>query len=114
MAIGIRRGIFVGSLIIVCLAIVAVLRHERTFYQRAYDSLMRGTTKADVLKRFGKPGRIGDCSFVTPTWDNEGQDEIALTCVQTFEYFSRISVGLWIIGFDKDGRVVSKAYLSSP
>jgi outer membrane protein assembly factor BamE (lipoprotein component of BamABCDE complex) len=114
MTIRIRRWALVSSSILVfSLAFVAVW-YERTFYERAYRQLARGTTKADVLKRFGKPQRVGDCQFRTPSWDNVPEDQTAKTCVEIFEYSSRTSIGEWVIGFDKEGKVVSKAYSSSP
>ena len=41
-------------------------------------------------------------------------DNSSMPCVEEFQYFSRISIGEWDVGFDKNGRVVSKDYLSSP
>jgi hypothetical protein len=114
MPFEIRRWPLICSSIIVVFLAFAAIRYEYTFYERAYEHLPRGTTKADVLKRFGKPQQMGDCRYSTPTWDDEPADKIAMTCVQTFEYSSRVRIGEWVIGFDGNGRVVSKAYLSSP
>jgi hypothetical protein len=41
-------------------------------------------------------------------------DSSSMPCVEEFRYFSRISIGEWIIGFDKNGKALSKGYSSSP
>jgi hypothetical protein len=109
-----RRAVVIGSTVVVALFLAcAGVWYELTHYRRAYEQLTRGTAKADVLKRFGKPGRVTDCRFESQSWDG-GPEEFPKTCVELFEYFSNHSIDGWEIGFDKDGRVVSKAYLQSP
>jgi len=110
-----RLWILIGSSVFFILVLAcAGVWYELTHYQRAYEHLTRGTTKADVLKHFGKPGRVSDCHLANPSWDGGQEDAISKTCVELFEYFSHHSLEQWDIGFDKDGRVVSKAYLLSP
>jgi len=109
------RWILIGSSVTVIVAMAcAGLWYEFNHYQRAYEQLTRGTMKANVLKRFGKPGRVSDCRSTSQSWDGRQEDAISKTCVELFEYFSHHSIEQWNIGFDKDGRVVSKAYLQSP
>jgi hypothetical protein len=71
MTIWNRRWILVSASIIFILLVFVAIWYELTFYDRAYARLKRGTTKADVLKRFGKPGHIGDCGS-TQSWDDGG------------------------------------------
>jgi hypothetical protein len=111
----ISHWILMGSSVVIILALAgAGVWYELTCYQRAYDQLTRGTMKADVLKRFGKGERVSDCRSTSHSWDGGQEDAISRTCVELFEYFSRHSIEQWDVGFDKDGRVVSKAYLQSP
>jgi hypothetical protein len=113
MTIRIRRWMLVCASISVIFLVFATIWYELTFYQRAYAWLTPGASKAEVLKRFGNPGNIGAC-LSTPSWDGDPVDNSSMPCVEEFRYFSRISIGEWIIGFDKDGKVVAKGYLSSP
>ena len=113
MTTRIRRWILVSTSIIVICLVFAAVWYELTFYERAYAWLTTGATKADVLKHFGKPGNIEACVHA-PFWDGGPVDNSSMPCVEEFRYFSRISIGEWDIGFDKNGKVVSKAYSSSP
>src|SRR5580692_7028685 len=113
MTIRVRRWILVGASLIVFLLAFATVWYELTFYERAYAWLTRGKTKAEVLKRFGKHGNIEACRSA-PTWDGRPVDTSSLPCVEQSEYFSRIQIGEWDVGFDKNGKVVSKGYSSHP
>jgi len=93
--------------------VFAIVWYEITLYERAYAWLTPGTTKTEVLKRFGKPGNKEAC-FSAPHWDGEPVDNPSGPCVEEFVYHSRTSIGEWTIGFDKNGKVVSKGYSSSP
>jgi len=95
-----------------CFLVRATVWYELTFYKRAYAWLIPGATKAKVLKHFGKPREAEACDHRPPTWDGLPVEEVP--CVEKFRYFSRISIGAWEVGFDKNGKVVSKSYLSSP
>ena len=103
----------VSASIFLFLLVFATVWYELTFYERAYAWLTPGVTKAEVLRRFGKPGDIGVC-LSTPSWDGDPVKNPSMPCVEEFRYFSRISIGEWDIGFDKNGKVVSKGYSSSP
>jgi hypothetical protein len=113
MTTRIRRWVLVSASILVIVLVFATIWYELTFYERAYAWLKPGATKAEVLKRFGKPGNI-DASCLPPSWDGDAVDSSSMPCVEQFRYFTRFSIGEWDIGFDKNGKVVSKAYLSSP
>jgi hypothetical protein len=115
MTARIRRWILVSASIIVIFLVSATVwygRYEQSLYKRAYVWLTPGATKAEVLRRFGKPGEIEACDSPAPSWDGSPAD--GMPCVEKFRYFSRISIGVWEVGFDKNGKVVSKSYLSSP
>jgi hypothetical protein len=71
-------------------------------------------TREEVLKRFGKPGDVRKCDPKSSSWDGNPVDKTSMTCIEEFWYFSKVSLEQWAIGFDKNGRVVSKAYLLSP
>jgi len=84
-----------------------------TKYDREYKLLRPGTTKAEVLGRFGKPYEDTKCSFAS-SWDGQPVAPTSATCVEEFEYSRWLRIGEWDIGFDADGRVVTKVYQSSP
>jgi hypothetical protein len=113
MTTRVRRWILAGMSIIVICLVLAAIWYELTFYERAYAWLTPGATKAEVLKHFGKPGNAEACAHA-PVWDGNPVDNSSMPCVEEFQYFSRISIGEWDIGFDKNGKVVSKSYSSSP
>lgn len=108
-----RLWILAGASIIVMFLVSGIVWYELTFYKRAYAWLIPGATKAEVLRHFGKPGNVEAC-VRAPSWDGEPVENPAMPCVEEFQYFSRISIGEWDVGFDKNGNVVSKSYSSSP
>jgi hypothetical protein len=88
--------------------------HKRYMrYEKEYARLIPGTTKAEVLRRFGKPKSISRCVY-SLSCDDKPVNEKSVKCVQEFEYYSRMRIGEWVIGFDANDRAVSKHYLSSP
>jgi hypothetical protein len=111
MTTRIRRWVLISVSIILFFLAFATVWYELTFYERAYAWLTPGATKADVLKHFGKPRRVQECRPAT-SW--EGDENPSMPCVEEFSYSSRISIGEWVIRFDRNGRVTSKGYLSSP
>lgn len=74
---------------------------------------MPGTTKIEVIKQFGKPDDIEGCHRV-PLWDDEPVEKESTKCVEEFRYVSRMRIGAWIVGFDANGKTVTKYHLSSP
>jgi hypothetical protein len=113
MTTRIRRWVLVSASILAIVLMFATIWYELTFYKRAYAWLKPGATKAEVLKHFGKPGGIYPC-FGTNSWNGEPLENWSMPCVEEFVYPSRFSIGEWVIGFDKNGKVVSKGYSSSP
>ena len=109
-----RVWLVVSSTLLLIILISALVAFQLTRYGREYPRLTRGTTRDEVIKRFGTPGDIRKCDSLSSSWDGNSVDEISKTCVEEFWYFSKVSLEQWVIGFDKNGRVVSKAYLVSP
>ena len=84
-----------------------------TRYERAYANLMPETTKADVVRKFGKPDAIEGCRS-SPVWDDRPMGKQPAKCIEEFRYYYRFRIGAWIVGFDANGRAVTKYYESSP
>lgn len=87
---------------------------EANRYEDAYERLAPNTTKAVVLKQFGKPNEIRKCRASKPVWDAEPLQMEGTRCVEEFWYFSRITPEQWVIGFDKDARAITKYHFVSP
>jgi hypothetical protein len=94
-------------------AFLAKLVIDKKRYGHAYASLAKGTPKAEVLKQFGSPTKTGPCSF-KPSWDAQPLAQNGFACTEQLAYFSWVSPEQWVIGFDKDGRAITKYYLVSP
>ena len=109
-----RVWLVVSSALLLIILISALVAFQLTRYGREYTRLTRGTTREEVIKRFGTPGDVRKCDSRSSSWDGNSVDETSKTCVEEFWYFSKVSLEQWAIGFDKNGRVVSKAYLLSP
>ena len=84
-----------------------------TRYERAYANLMPETTKKDVIKQFGKPDDIEICRSVA-LWDDQPVDKESAKCVEEFRYGYNYRIGAWLVGFDANGRAITKYYESSP
>jgi hypothetical protein len=107
------RVLVIVSSTLIFILLSAGVAYELTRYDREYTRLTRGSTREEVLKRFGKPGDIRKCD-PTATWEGEPEGKTSITCVEEFWYFSKLGFKQWAIGFDKNGRVVTKNYLVSP
>jgi hypothetical protein len=108
-----RLWLTIGIALVLIVSISFCAHRQYTRYERAYARLTPGTTKAEVLRQFGKPQEITKCTYV-PSWDDEPVDEKSVKCVEEFRYFSRMRIGAWIVGFDADGIARTKYYSSSP
>jgi hypothetical protein len=97
--------------VIVGIATCAWQDHRRA---RAYEALVPDTGTVMVLKQFGRPTEVRPCSTFSPQWDAKPLQVQLAHCIQEYWYFSKISLQQWVIGFDKDGRAMTKYYLSSP
>lgn len=81
--------------------------------ERAYHEIERGDTKEAVTLAMGTPDAVGR---VIPYlwWGKEYIGPNDSVCEEEYRYARFPPPGLWIIGFDTQGRVVSKYYESSP
>ena len=89
------------------------IHYACTRCEKAYARLVRGTSKREVMKQFGKPGKIEGCKSI-PSWGGKQVDPVSAKCVEEFRYFSRLRIGAWVVGLDADGRAITKYYESSP
>ena len=97
----------------VAVLLVSTLIRQYRHYESAYAVLIPGTQKAMVLKQFGRPKEIRPCTL-KPSWDAEPLEKQFTGCTEEYWYFSRISPEQWIIGFNEDGRAVTKYHFVSP
>jgi len=109
---GLFRGVLIALLVATVLVLVAFVSQKRR-YDRAYDAVLPGMAKSEVLKRFGKPRYLRKCTLA-PSWDADPLDKQSSNCVEEVWYFSRISPEQWVIGFDQNGNAVTKYHLVSP
>ncbi len=80
-----------------------------------YKLIQKGDSEAVIKQMLGTPSRISK----SPRWINwDSQDSGRLNdgeCVQEFWYDRPISLSgeTWTVGFDRDGKVISKFYFPS-
>jgi hypothetical protein len=103
----------VGLVVLGACVLIAGFVWEKRRYSAAYEGLSPGTDVSEVLKRFGKPTRIESCNL-NPSWNGEAVSTSKVGCVKQFRYFSKISPEQWIVGFDSEGKAVTKYYFASP
>lgn len=78
---------------------------RRKVYESSYDKIQVGDTEQAVAKLYGEPSEITDCS----DYKRPGvKDELRNNCTKVYWY--RSLVKQWIFFFDKDGKVLHKAY----
>ena len=108
-----KPRLILGTLVLAIVILVTKAFFETKAYEEAYGRLSRGSTKAQVLRDFGKPA-YDRRWCLSPLWDEEPVQPGTTPCVETFWYNSHMSIEQWVVGFDKNGRVVTKGYLQSP
>jgi len=92
-----------------------VLRKESQL-NGAFAAVKKGDNEGRVVQLFGKPkGVTGAPDSVA--WGSE--DSIRRNsgeCIRVFWYSRPINLdgGAWVVGFDKEGKVVSKYHYASP
>ena len=107
---------FVGFVLALCgggLLFLGSLVWKYKRFERAYDALLPGTPRAEVLRQVGKPTEKRPCTL-KPSWDAEPLHQKSGTCAEELWYFSRISPEQWVVGLDGDGKTVTKYHLVSP
>jgi hypothetical protein len=78
---------------------------RRENYDSSYSKIDEGASKEEVVKLYGKPTEVTNCS----NYKRPGvKDEIQRNCVEVYWY--RTPLEQWIFFLGKDGRVISKAY----
>jgi len=103
----------IGATLVLIFLIYSAIASWLTRYERGYDRLVRGTTKAEVLKQFGRPGYTRKCEL-SPAWDDEPLDKLSTNCAEELVYSYRTKIGQWVVGLDANGKTVTKYHLSSP
>jgi hypothetical protein len=99
--------LIVGGIILLILGFCQYNRCER-----AFGTLTQGTPKDIVVSAFGKPVEIRSCGPVQ-SWEGTILDSRVVECTEEYWYFSRISPEQWAVGFDREGRTVSKYHYIS-
>ncbi len=106
--------------ILLALAVIAaaflagpVSRYVR--YHYGYEQLRPGMSEKQVLDLFGKPSRVEVPKDTTPAWDQVRMDTAKYSpAVAEWTYYSPVLTPEgWLIGFDKNGKVVKRVNLVS-
>jgi hypothetical protein len=100
---------------LICLAVLSIvfLLLWNYYYQRAYDKINLDDNELKVISIIGTPSHITPGSgFIS--WDSELniKPDTARSVIKEFWYNSFLEG--WIIGFDKQNKVISKYHYMSP
>jgi|WetSurMetagenome_2_1015567.scaffolds.fasta_scaffold67126_3 hypothetical protein len=107
--------IIVATLIITGVLFIGRLFWQQRQYECAYKGVWRGADKREVIKLFGPPSHIELCKQDESwAWDGMPLPAGHAKCIEVYRYVSWVSVEEWLIGFDKNGKAITKAYLVSP
>ena len=110
-----------GRFILVAVAASAVAwcgwafaREERLI--SAFVAVARGDSEARVLELFGQPKSVTGAPENVAWGTEDSIRKNSGDCVRVFWYSRPIDLdgGSWIVGFDKEGKVVSKYRYASP
>ena len=78
---------------------------RRKVYESSYDEIQVNDSEQAVVRLYGEPSEITDCS----EYKRPGvKDELRNNCTKVYWY--RSFGKQWIFFFDKDGKVLHKAY----
>jgi hypothetical protein len=103
-----RRLALVGGVVAVCL-VVALAWHwrEASRRHRAFLEIQEGASEASILATFGQPQEVGRCGE-SLWWGHDGayRGKNDGRCQKWIRY--RHFLGGYGVGFDAQGRVVSK------
>src|SRR5260370_25296213 len=103
MNAGLGVWVKIGAALVLTFLIYSAIASWLTRYERAYDRLVRGTTKDEVLKQFGRPGYTRKFEL-SPAWDDKPLDKLSTNCAEELVYFYRTTIGQWDVGFDANGK----------
>jgi hypothetical protein len=81
-------------------------------YENGYAQIKVGDSKESVVAGMGKPDRVDFCRTVSSPHDTAEDKKYQEQCVEQYWYNSLLKP--YLISFDKENRVVSKAYEVSP
>jgi hypothetical protein len=103
------------AIVIVALAVTGlvlpILRIK--LLEQHYNQVEKGQSKESVEARLGKPAEIKRCTE-NIWWDAQFLKKNKGECQEEFWYYSHITPEMWTIGFDENGRVISKYHYVSP
>jgi hypothetical protein len=80
--------------------------------ERGYQQIKVDDSKERVSSLMGQPDEVETCRTVSSSKDTAEDREYQRNCFEQYWYYSLVSP--YVISFDKDGRVISKAYQISP
>lgn len=96
-----------AALGVALIAIFVPKIQKHNHYAILYGSLKQGTTKTEVLQKWGPPAFLGVCKpFVK--WDSNPIPPGTKNCVEELWYSSPLTPETWGIGFDADRHAISK------
>lgn len=102
------RILIVSVVVLLCVASSAFTLSwyvRRKVYESSYSKVQVGDSEQAVVRLYGEPSEITDCS----DYKRPGvKDELRNNCTKIYWY--RSLVKQWIFFFDKDGKVLHKAY----
>jgi hypothetical protein len=102
------RKIIISLVILLGLAAAALPLSwylRRRAYEGSYSEIRIGDSEQEVVALYGKPLETSDCSeFKRPSY----LEKIQTDCVKVYWYKSFLEQ--WIFFFDRDDRVIHKAY----
>jgi hypothetical protein len=100
-------------LVIIVVAILAPKIRKHNHYTVLYASLQQGTSRTEVLQKWGPPSFSRACDYIV-RWDGNPIPPGIKSCVEELRYSSPITSDQWGIGFDEDGHAISKDHFISP
>ncbi len=81
---------------------------EKRVNENNYSRIQIGDSKQELVRLYGEPDEITDCSnYKKPSYI----EAVRRDCVEVYWY--RAFLEQWIFFFDKDGKVVHKAFNTS-
>jgi hypothetical protein len=112
---GIKKafGLLVAGILIVVLVYVAHPFYKSSTLQQGYKDIKRGMRERRVWELMGRPTTEGVCKNRL-TWDEEYLGPSEGVCIKEYRYESPKTTEVWIVGFDANGRAVSKYHVTSP
>lgn len=86
-------------------AYVAYLAQADRSFEAQFRGVAEGATRAQVIARLGTPDAVRESCRDLPTWMNR---PVLATCAEELEFHAGLKGVFWTIGFDADGKAISK------